>query len=212
MTASVVTFATQVGAGGNTISRAVAERLNYRFYDWEIISRAAQEAGVSPEVLAVATTERQPSFLERVLGRLAGFDVEEDAATPGVTSAPNLLGSEDYRQFIEHVVKELGNQGEAVIVNRAGQVLLNDVPGVFRVLVHGSPERRAERIAANQGRDIHEVRKMLADSDRQRGEYLKRVYHTDWLAGTNYDIAINTDRVNQELAVDMIVTAAREVP
>jgi cytidylate kinase len=53
---------------------------------------------------------------------------------------------------------------------------------------------------------------MLADSDRQRGEYLKRVYHIDWLSSINYDIAINTDRVGHDLAVDMIVTAAREVP
>ena len=212
MTASVVTFSIQVGTGGNAISRGVSERLNYRFYDWEIISQAAQEAGVSPEVLAVATFERRPSFIERVLGRLAGFDVEDEASPAAIGVAPNLLGSEDYRQFIEHVVQELGQQGEAVIVNRAGQVLLKDVPGVFRVLIHGSPEQRAQRVAANQGREIGEVRKMLADSDRQRGEYLKRVYHIDWLAGPNYDIAISTDRINHDLAVDMIVTAAREVP
>ena len=212
MTASVVTFSTQVGSGGSAISRDVAERLNYRFYDWEIISQAAQEAGVSPEVLAVATSERRPSFIERVLGRLAGFEADDDVVTAAAGSSPNLLTSEDYRQFIEHVVQELGSQGEAVIVNRAGQALLKDVPGVFRVLILGSPEGRAHRFASLQGRDIDEVRRMLADSDRQRGEYLKRVYHVDWLASPNYDIAINTDRINHQLAVDMIVTAAREVP
>lgn len=212
MTASVVTFSIQVGCGGNAISRAVSEKLGYRFYDWEIISQAAQEAGVSPEVLAVATSERRPSFIERVLGRLSGFDAESDSPPQTGASGPNLLTDEDYRQFIEHVVLELGNQGEAVIVNRAGQVLLRDVPGVFRVLIYGSPERRAQRVAANQGREIDEVRKMLADSDRQRGEYLKRVYRIEWLAGPHYDIAINTDRISTELATDMIVAASREVP
>ena len=211
MTASVVTFSIQVGSGGSSISREVSDRLGYRFYDWEIISRAAQEAGVSPEVLAVATSERSPSFIERVLGRLAGFDAEDETAS-GAGQSPNLLTSEDYRQFIEHVVQELGSQGDAVIVNRAGQALLRDVAGVFRVLIFGSPERRAHRFASSQGRDIEEVRRMLADSDRQRGEYLKRVYHLDWLSSTNYDLAINTDRINHDLTVDMIVTAAREVP
>jgi cytidylate kinase len=212
MAASVVTFSIQVGSGGSAISRAVAERLGYRFYDWEIISQAAQEAGVSPEVLAVATSERRPSFIERVLGRLAGFDVEDDASAAGLAASPNLLTSEDYRQFIEHVVQELGSQGDAVIVNRAGQVLLSNIPGVFRVLIFGSPEVRAQRFAASQGREITEVRKMLADSDRQRGEYLKRVYRIDWLACTNYDIAINTDTIDQDLATDMIVTASRLRP
>ena len=212
MTASVVTFSIQVGSGGTSISRAVADRLGYRFYDWEIISQAAQEAGVSPEVLAVATSERRPSFIERVMGRLGGFDTEEATSGTSRGDSPNLLTSEDYRQFIEHVVQELGSQGEAVIVNRAGQALLKDIPGVFRVLIYGSPEHRAQRFAANQGRDIDEVRKMLADSDRQRGEYLKRVYHIDWLVSTNYDIAISTDQIGHDLAVDMIVTASREVP
>jgi cytidylate kinase len=211
MTASVVTFSIQVGSGGSSISRAVADRLGYRFYDWEIISQAAQEAGVSPELLAVATAERRPGFIERVLGRLTGFDVEGDSSPVLDGSTPNL-SDEDYRQFIEHVVLELGSQGDAVIVNRAGQALLKDVPGVFRVLIFGTPERRAQRFAANQGRDIEEVRRTLADSDRQRGEYLKRVYHLDWLHSTNYDIAINTDRIDQDLATDMIVAAARAVP
>jgi cytidylate kinase len=212
MAASVVTFSVQVGSGGSAISRAVADRLGYRFYDWEIISQAAQEAGVSPEILAVATSERRPSFMERVLGRLAGFEGEDAASPAASVDSPNLLTSDDYRQFIEHVVQELGSQGEAVIVNRAGQVLLKDVPGVFRVLIYGSPEKRAQRFAASQSRPIDEVRKMLADSDRQRSEYLKRVYHIDWLACANYDIAVGTDRINHDLAVDMIVTAAREVP
>ncbi len=212
MTATVVTFSIQVGSGGGPIARDVADRLGYRFYDWEIISQAAQAAGVSPEVLAVATSERQPSFIERVLGRLAGFDASDETTATGLGLSPNFLSSDGYRQFIEHVVEELGSQGEAVIVNRAGQVLLKDVPGCFRALIYGSPDRRAMRFATTQSREINEVRKMLAESDRLRGEYLKRVYHIDWLAATNYDMAINTDVINHKLAVDMIVTASRERP
>jgi cytidylate kinase len=212
MAATVITFSNQIGSGGGQISRDVAARLGYRFYDWEIISQAAQEAGVSPEMLAVATSERQPSFMERVLGRLAGFDASDETVGTGLGLPATFLTSDDYRQFIEHVVEELGSQGDAVIVNRAGQVLLKDVPGCFKVMIYGSPERRAVRFTAAQGRDVNEVRKMIAESDRQRGDYLRRVYHIDWLNVTNYDIAINTDVISDKLAVDMIVTASREHP
>ena len=73
MSATIVTFSNQMGSGGSAISRAVAERLRFRYYDWEIIARAAQEAGVSPELLAIATSERAPGFLERMMSRLAGM-------------------------------------------------------------------------------------------------------------------------------------------
>src|SRR5262245_19063360 len=78
MGASVVTFTTLMGSGGSAISRAVAEQLGFGYYDWAIIARAAQEAGVSPEVLAVATSERPPGIFERVIARLAGLVAGEE--------------------------------------------------------------------------------------------------------------------------------------
>jgi len=210
--ASIVTFSTLMGAGGSTISRAVADKMRFRYYDWEIIARAAQEAGVSPEVLAVATSERPPGFFERVIGTLASLVAGEEPPE-GAPPPVSLLNSDDYRQFLENVVRELGRQGESVIVNRASHLILKDTPGVLKVLVHGSPERRAARFAAAQERrDLASVRKTIEESDRQRLEYFRRVYHTDSLSSQYFDLAINTDHIAQELAVDMIAASAREMP
>jgi cytidylate kinase len=211
MGASVVTFTTLMGSGGTSISRAVAEKLRFRYYDWEIIARAAQEAGVSPEVLAVATSERPPGMFERVISRLASLVAGEEPP-PGTPPPASLLNSDDYRQFLENVVRELARQGESVIVNRAGHLILKDVPGVLKVLVQGSLEARAARFAAAQGRDLATVRKTIEESDRQRVEYFKRVYHTDSLSSRHFDLVINTDHISTELAVDMIVASAREMP
>jgi cytidylate kinase len=124
----------------------------------------------------------------------------------------SLLNSDDYRQFLENVVRELGQQGESVIVNRASHLILKDVPGVLKVLIHGSPERRAARFASLQHREVSDVLKTIEESDRQRVEYFRRVYHTDALRSQDFDIAINTDHISQELAVDMIAASAREMP
>jgi cytidylate kinase len=212
MTASVVTFSSQMGSGGGAIARAVAGRLRFRYYDWEVIARAAQEAGVSPEVLAVATSERSPGFLERMMSRLAGSAAGEEPLEGPAPARPNLLTSADYRQFLEHVVQELGRKGDAVILDHSGQVVLKRTPGVLKVLIRGSEERRVARMAANQGANPDAVRKTIANSDRQRQDYFKSVYHLDWLSAANYDLVISTDYVNHDLAVDMITAAAREMP
>ena len=211
MSASVVTFTTLMGSGGSAISRAVAEKLRFRYYDWEIIARAAQEAGVSPEVLAVATSERPPGIFERVIARLAGLVAGEEPSE-GAPPPASLLNSDDYRQFLENVVRELGQQGESVIVNRASHLILKDVPGVLKVLIHGSRERRAARFAELQRREVSAVLKTIEESDRQRVEYFRRVYHTDALRSQDFDLAINTDHISQDLAVDMIAASAREMP
>jgi cytidylate kinase len=213
MTASVVTFSTQIGSGGSRIARVVAEKLRFRYYNWEVISQAASEAGVSPEVLAIATSERSPGFFDRMMARLAGLGAGEDPSTETVaTPRLSMMNSEDYRQFLEYVVRELGNQGDAVIVNHSGQVILKDAPGVFKVLVTGSLDRRAARLAQQQNRDLPAAQKTIEDSDRQRTDYFRRVYHTEWLDMGNYDLAINTDRVAADLAADMVATAARQLP
>jgi cytidylate kinase len=211
MTASVITFSTQMGTGGSRIARAVAEKLRFRYYDWEVISQAASEAGVSPEVLAVATSERAPGFLERMMARLAGPAASEEAATAPVLPRSNLLTSDDYRQFLDHVVQELGSRGDAVIVNHSAQAVLRGQPGVLKVLVTGGNQRRAQRLAQIRGTTIEDARKLIEDSDRQRADYFKRVYHMDWLNMANYDLALNVDQVSVELAADMVATTARQM-
>lgn len=212
MTASVVTISTQIGSGGRRIARATAEKLRFRYYDWEVISQAASEAGVSPEVLAVATTERSPGFFERMMARLAGPGTGEDVATAPASTRLSMMTSEDYRQFLEHVVRELGSRGDAVIVNHSGQALLRDFPSVLKVLVTGSQPRRAARLAQAQDISPEAALRTVEDSDRQRADYFKRVYRLDWLSMPNYDLAINTDHISIDLAVDMVTAAAREMP
>ncbi len=209
MTASVVTFSTQMGTGGARIARAVAEKLHFSFYDWDVISQAATEAGVSPEVLAVATAERLPGFLERMMTRLAGLGAGEDVSSDPQAQRPNLLASEDYRQFLEHVVSELAGRGEAVIVNHSGQVVLADAPGVLKVLITGGHERRAARMAQAQNIELDNALGTIEQSDKQRTDYFKHVYHVDWLSMSNYDLALNTDHVASDLAIDMASAAAR---
>jgi cytidylate kinase len=211
MTASVVTFSTQIGTGGSRIARAVAEKLRFRYYDWEVISQAAAEAGVSPEVLAVATSERSPGFLERMMARLAGPSAGEEAATVPAPPRANLLTSDDYRQFIDHVVRELGSRGDAVIVNHSGQAVLRDHPGVLKVLVIGGNKSRARRLAEMRGTTVEDAGRLIEESDRQRADYFKRVYHMDWLNMANYDLALNVDLVSADLATDMVATTARQM-
>jgi cytidylate kinase len=211
MTAGVVTFSNQMGANGGAIARAVAEKLRYRYYDWEVLSQAAAEAGVSPEVVAVAAAERAPTFIERMMRRLAAASEEEPAPVPA-GSRQSILSSEDYRQFIEHVVQQLADRGDAVIVGHAGQAILRDRAGVLRVLLTGSLESRAARLSAAQGTPVDQVKETVRQSDRQRADFFRRAYQLDWLGAGSYDVCLNTDRLSTELARDMIVACAREVP
>jgi len=207
MAASVVTFSVQLGSNGLTIAQAVSSKLDLRYYDAEVVSQAAALAGVSPETVAAA--ERWPTFLERMLERLALTTVVSEGvmpAPPAANPATLMMTSADYRQLIEQVVTNLAQRGRCLIVGHAGQAILKDAPGVFKVLVHGSAKRRAERLSQERGISIKEAEAMVKDSDRQRTEFFKHVYGLDWLDSSFYDLSINGDDLDEETAVSLVIT------
>jgi cytidylate kinase len=217
MPAAVVVVSVQAGSGGFAIARQVAERLGLRYYDWEITSEAAVRAGITPtEVIAA---EHVPGFLERIMRRLgsmstgveAGATFSEPTAAAW-TTAVQSMSSDDYRDLIERVVLELADRGDAVIVGHAAQHTLRDRSGVLRVLVHGSLQRRAERLAIEQGSPIDDALAVIRQSDKERTELLRRVYHFDWLDAGMYELTINTDHLSQDFAVETILAAARDIP
>jgi len=216
MSASTITFSVQVGSGGFAIARAVAEKLGYRYYDWEVTSQAAEMAGVPPDVVAAA--ERVPGFVERMMRRLStapALSAEEAVLEPApamIMSAVQGLTSDDYREFVERVVRELAERGDAVIVGHAGQAILKKSPGVFKVLVIGSVPARSERLAAEQSSTVEQALATIKQSDKDRSDLFKRVYRLDWLDAAVYDLCINTDHVPLEVAVEAVSAAAQLMP
>lgn len=205
VTAAVVTFAVQLGSDGFAIARGIADKLGHRYLDSEVIAQAAAIAGVSPETVAAA--ERWPTFVERMLERLALTTVVSEGVLPAPPANPAtmMLTSADYRALIEQVVLSLAEEGRCVIVGHAGQAILRETPNVFKVLVHGSKQKRAQRLAIEEGIDIDEAKERIKSHDSQRTSFFKHAYDLDWLDSEVYDLTINTDDVDIETAISMVL-------
>jgi cytidylate kinase len=217
MAAAVISLSVQTGSGGFAVAHQVAERLGFRYYDWEITSEAAVRAGVTPNDVIAA--ERVPGFIERMMRRLGAASTVsiEGGPTFGELSpamwntAIQSLTSDDYRQFIEKIVLELADRGEAVIVGHAAQYTLKDQPGSLRVLIHGSEAKRAERLSIEQEVDSKKAIELIRQSDKERGELLKRVYRFHWLNCDMYDLTLNTDNFSLDYASEAIIDAAKQI-
>src|SRR5918998_3594791 len=107
MTADVATLTVQLGSGGFGLARGLADRVDFRYYDWEVTSQAALEAGVAPDVIASA--ERVPPLVQRIVERFlassfyVGDTPEAGPSSVMVESAIRGMTSDDYRRIIEQV-------------------------------------------------------------------------------------------------------------
>ena len=218
MGAKTITFTVQLGSSGFEIAREVAVRLCYQYYDWEVTSRAAAEAGVSREV--VESAEHMPSLIERLLDRLfsAGLSGGEDSpifyspSSATIGSALGTMTSDDYRRFIEGAVVEIAKRGQAVVVGHASNAVLKDQNDILKVLVCGSLEKRAERLADEEGVTVKEAEARLRRSDQERTHFFKHFYHLNWLDASRYNLTIDTNRLPLGNATNLVLTSAKAIP
>ncbi len=214
MSATTITLSVQLGSGGFSIARSVADRLGFRYYDWEVTSQAAEEAGVSPEV--VASAERVPSLAERIMERFfnAGFyagDIPEAVVPTSTTmdTALQTLNSANYREMIAQVVRNLADRGSSVIVGHAGQIVLRNNPSTLKVLIHGSNQHRINRLVVDEGMTAEQATEAVKQSDADRQNFFKHYYKISWLEATHYDLTINTDTLSDEQATSILLGAAQ---
>lgn len=211
MSFRVVCISRTIGAGGEAIGHAVAQRLHFRYVDEQIIERAAQLAQVDPKI--VASTEQRQPLLQRLLDKLAlahemvgpmtlatGVPLEAFVPPP---ATPRAM-TDDLRLLIRAAIHEVATAGEAVIVAHAASMALSGDHVALRVLITASAAVRAQRLSAAQDTTIAEATKDVGASDRARRDYFERFYSIKDEQPTHYDLVLNTDVLTTDQAVAII--------
>ncbi|WP_067483170.1 cytidylate kinase-like family protein [Actinomadura hibisca] len=212
MSARVVTISATFGAGGAVLGPAVAARLGLPFVDRAIPVAVAAEIGCSLEE-ALAHDGRAESGLGRVLAgaaRLPGVSFGGmDVHVPDQVIVPE----EEFVARTEQIIARTADAGGGVLLGRAAALVLADRGDALHVRLDGPRARRLERAAATgpDGTPQREVERMLDANDRARAAYVKHFYGADPADPRLYHLVIDTTRVPEPAAVEIIVTAARAV-
>jgi cytidylate kinase len=236
---TVITVSRQRGSMGSYIALEVAKRLGLRYLDREILDSVAREArvpverveaievgagrlarvmrllGARPKLPSVASASlrEQESFDERVSMLVDRGGLSREAAIGRLAGGGGLEYTRptDYLDLVTSIILESAAQGQAMIVGRGGQLILRGRTGVLHVQVIARFETRVYNIIKREDVKWREAAHRVRFADEQRSGYMRRFYNVDWLDSSLYDLVINTDRIPVDVAVEMIVQAARAV-
>lgn len=222
----VVTIARQLGSGGETIADLVGQQLGARVYDRELLELASEHSGIPIHFLE-EMDERGRSMLLRPasLVRLVPLppinpelpDVTGDRYPPtgppvargeGIVS-PRYWAAEAYATLLARTIHSLAEGGSAVLVGRAGNEALAEVPGALRVLVTANETLRVERVMEAFQVNAYDALDLVTESDRNRAAYSRQFFHQDWLDPLRYDLTLCTDGLSFVAAADVIVAAVK---
>ncbi|MDD7464343.1 MAG: cytidylate kinase-like family protein [Anaerococcus sp.] len=188
MTYRVVAISREFGSGGRTIGQKLAERLNVKCYDSELIQKIAQESGFSDDYVK-QEDENKPSYW----------------STPFFTYNYAVASNQDVIWGAqEKVILDLARDEACVIVGRCAEYILRDDPRVLKVFIHADDEKRAQRIVNVYGEKSASPEKRIRDKDKQRKAY--HAYYTEWEWGDaeNYDICLDSARLGIDKCVNIL--------
>ncbi len=208
---TVVTVSAAFGAGGSVVGPRVADALGVPFVDRALPATVAAHLKV-PLAEVLAHDDRH----EHGLGRLFAAFARTPYATLGTTDSyvppERWTSDEDYVAETERVIRELADGPGAVVLGRAGALVLAGRPGCLHVRLTGSPEERCRQAVRLEGLDPEEARRLQADNDAARRAYVRHFYGRDPGDPSLYHLVVDSTRLPLDAVVDLVVLAARALP
>jgi cytidylate kinase len=203
MAPRLVTISASYGAGGSAIGPRVAERLGVPFVDRAIPASVARRLEIPLEE-AVGREEVAHGTFSRWLVHFAPA-VQLFGGAP-MDPRPHPAGEEEFRLATEHALREHAAAG-AVILGRAGAIVLRDAPDALHVRLDGPQERRVAQAARILGLDEATAAEELRLSDAARETYVRHWYRCDPRDPRLYHLMIDSTAIPQQTCVELIVLA-----
>src|SRR5690349_4059804 len=186
---AVITISRHPGSLGDTIARALADRLDYRLVERAELIRVAERIGGTDVAWdrAPELRERSPSFWERL---------NEERRR--------------YASVLRRATTQLAEEGDVVIVGLGGGQLLKGLSNVLRLQIIAPIDVRMERVMERGFDDVagplsrEQARDLIRKHDRDISGYMRYLFNIDWLESHHWDLVINTGRWSVTEAVDIV--------
>jgi len=197
---TIIVIGRQFGSGGRRIGRLVAEKTGFRYYDKELLAKAAESLGFSQKLFD-KHDERKPSTLHTLLQGIYGIaDNFHDTSIFG----------ESLYQAQSRVIKGICKDEGCVIVGRTADYIMRHHPGLVSVFLHAPIElRAADIVKRGDAADKASAMELAKRRDRERESYYNFYTGREWGKASNYHLTIDASGIQEDMAADLIIGFAR---
>jgi cytidylate kinase len=202
---AVITISRELGSGGDEVADLLCQKLGYCRMDKAMLSQIAEEAGVDVE--AVLAKERSVTHKARLVSDAMRSLYSKD---PSAFEKQDALDDQTYMRVVRETLEQYAREGNAVIVGRGGQIILQDWPDALHVHLYAAIEVRVRRLMERLGISEAEAQRRIERSDEQKREYIRHLrQNANWKNLKYYHLAIDTGRISPQLTAQMITLAVQ---
>ena len=191
----IINVGRQFGSGGKLVAQELGNKLGIPVYDNELITKAAESSGFSPDVFKVKDEKRNL------------FPVSSFFATP-FGSGKNFLNGENLFMIQSSVIREIGEKESAVIVGRCADYILRDCNWTLDIFITAPREVRIGRISERMNLSREKALELIEKTDRKRETYYNYYTFGNWGVASNYDLCVDSSILGIEGTADYIIDFA----
>ena len=203
----VITVSREIGSGGRTVGRKLAERLGVYYSDKDLIRELSRKFELTPYAIEKLKGEKKNWFADFIkfvapVSKGSVFVDTDERIDPGFRSE---VTSDEVFKAESEIIRAIAAEGSCVIAGRSGFFALRDCPNKLDIFITASRDKRIERVSRKQGFTPEQAGILIDDVDEGRENYIKRYTGTSRYDLRNYDLVLNMDNLTEDEAVDLIL-------
>ena len=200
----VITINREMGSGGRTVGRKLAEKLGVEFYYKSVLKGLEKKFNLTAEEVE-KQKGREHGWWASIKRQLTGSVVSSSPFLPKVADEAELLDTDDIFKAETEILKGIAEEESCVIAGRSGFFVFRDHPNHMNILIQASMPHRVQRVVSKQNITEEEARKAIEKVDKMRENYVNKYTGTSRYDTRNYDLVISMDRMSEDAAVAIIM-------
>ncbi len=183
----VITVSRQMGSGGHTLAMRLASTMGFEFIDRQIIDFITQNTGAQAKLI--------DSLDERTR---SGVDLWVDGILSG-----RYVDRSEYTHWLIKSITAMAEHGDAIILGRAGNVILAERGGLH-VRVVAPKEYRINNLVRHEGGSAAEAERRIDEADEQRRKLYLDDFGADIDDPLGYHLVLNLGRLTMDEALEIV--------
>ena len=199
----IITINRELGSGGRTVGRKLAEKLGVEYFDKAVINALQERYNLSVEQIEHLKGQ-ETGWWEEFKRKLTFSDAEYDLNRTDIET-------EDVFRAETEILRAIARENSCVIAGRTACYVFREHPNHLSIFIQASMPCRMDRVAREQNMSKEQARLTIDKVDRMRENYVQEFTGTSRYDTRNYQLVINMDEINEDAAVELILAYIRSM-
>ena len=203
----VITINRELGSGGRTVGRLLAEKLGVPYYDKLLIQSLQKKYNLSVEEIEKAKGNKNQwlTYLKNAFVSIGQNKDEIWYYQMANGEDSDMVTSEEMFKLEQQILLTAAEEQSCIVAGRSGFYVFANHPNHLSILIQASMEHRIKRVMKKQGLSREEAEKAIKNVDKMRENYVKKFTGSSRYNTQNYDLVISMDGKTEDEIVKLIL-------